>query len=104
MQTEDMDLNPGLAYGSEQNHTKELLQMKEMHALLLHRECQSLANKVVKLEKELATNGRREAPVRPPTKDKETTTDFISSEYSSVHHCCTCSCQEHDQAVKCKFE
>jgi hypothetical protein len=98
----DIDINHGLTYGAEESRTKELLQMKEMHALLLHRECQSLANRIIKLEKELAACGKREAPVRPPTEEKSTSTDFIPSEYSSVYHCCTCSCQEQDQPVKCK--
>lgn len=79
------------AYSSSQSQTQELLQMKEMHALLLHRECQSLAAKVVKLEKEIAMSKKN-------TDDKSTTTDFIPSEYSSVHHCS----QDQDQLAKCK--
>lgn len=71
------------AYASERS--EELLQMKDMHALLLHRECQSLAAKVIKLEKELADKSR--APPAPAMQDKATGTDFIPSEYSSVQHC-----------------
>lgn len=90
-----------LAYSSTEFQTKELIQMKEMHALLLHRECQSLASRVVKLEKELAA--ALKAPLIPAKilEDKSTSTDISLSEYSSVQHCTTCSCQDNDQIAKC---
>lgn len=92
------ELDPSVAYSTNDRHTQEMMQMKEMHALLLHRECQSLAARVVKLEKELEM--AQEIP-KLPTADKSTATDFISSEYSSVRHCCTCNGQEQDQMGKC---
>lgn len=76
---------------------KEILQMKDMHALLLHRECQTLANKVLELEDLLA---KAEKGQRKLVKDGCTWTEPCVEEYTS-YHCTSCNCRNQDDICKC---
>lgn len=78
----------------------ELIQMKEMHALLLHRECQSLANKVLELEGLLAQAA--EHSQKKLVKDGCTWTEPCAEEYTS-YHCSACNCKDQDDICKCSF-
>lgn len=79
----------GMTPVADGNTMHEMLLMKDMHSLMLHRECQALAGKIVELEACLKsyTDVRHACN----TESKCVGTDTVESSYNS-RHCVTCCC------------